>query len=131
MNEENKRELNGDELRRASLEADDLGIDWARQRVMINERIDAKRVRGRSVRVAWAGAAAAAVVAVLAIVIWWRSPVMNGGYDADQFFTEIDVISEEYVPEGLYVLNGFLNERPDAEAMVEFIVPQDDSQEEL
>lgn len=121
-----------DGIDRMAVDVDGLGVDWANQCARINERIGARRVRSRALRTAWAGAVAAVVVAGLALLIWWRgAPLVGDGQDMDQFFTEMDFISEGYVPEGLYVLNGFIDEQPDAEAMVEFVVPQVGGEEEL
>ncbi len=82
-------------------------------------------------RTAFAGLAAVTVVAVLACMIWWRVPAIDQTYDIDQFFAEVDAISDNYVPAGLYVLNGFIDEQPDAEAMVEFVLPTEGEEEDL
>jgi len=119
-----------DDAGRQAVDVGRLGIDWARQRARINERLDAEGA-GRRLRPAWYGAAAAVLVAAIAIFVWWSGVPRVGDESPDQFFTEIDVISEEYVPAGLYVLNGYLDEQPDAEAVIEFMLPQEGDEEEL
>ena len=114
-----------------SVDVERLGVDWSAQRVRINERIEARRVGRSPMRTAFAGLAAATVVAILAIVIWWRMPAIDQAQNMDQFFAEVDAISDNYVPAGLYVLNGFIDERPDAEAMVEFVLPTEGEEEDL
>lgn len=114
-----------------SIDVEHLGVDWATQRARINRRIEARRVSRSPFRNAFAGLAAATVVALVAMVIWWRMPALDQTQDIDRFFAEVDTISDNYVPAGLYVLNGFIDERPDAEAMVEFVLPSEGEEEDL
>lgn len=119
------------DMRREAVDVEGIGVDWAGQRARINGRIDAAGAR-RSLRPAWYGAVAAVLVAAIAIIIWWHhSAGVARQEELNQFFTEIDSISDDYVPAGLYVLNGYLNEQPDAEAMVEFMLPEEGDKEEL
>ena len=129
MNRIDEREKFGS-IEGMSVDVGRLGVDWSAQRVRINERIKVRRVSRSPMRTAFAGLAAATVVAILAIVIWWRMPAIDQAQSMDQFFAEVDTISDNYVPAGLYVLNGFIDEQPDAEAMVEFVLPTEGDEEE-
>jgi hypothetical protein len=129
MNEKDKDKFEG--VEGMSVDVEGLGVDWSAQRARINRGIEARRVRVSPFRNAFAGLAAATVVALLAMLIWWRMPAIDQAQNMDQFFAEVDAISDNYVPAGLYVLNGFIDERPDAEAMVEFVLPTEGEEEDL
>lgn len=118
-------------VERMSVDVDGLGVDWAAQRARINQRIGARRAEKSPLRSAFAGLTAATVAALVAMIIWWRIPALDHAQDIDQFFAEVDTISDSYVPAGLYVLNGFIDERPDAEAMVEFVLPSETEEEDI
>lgn len=107
-----------------------LGIDWARQRAQINQRIDARNIRVRRIRLAWTTGAAIAAAA-LVILMWHRSFITPYSDEMDDFMAEIEAVSDDYVPSGLYVLNGFLDDKPDAETMVEFVIPPYGGEEDL
>lgn len=129
MNRTNERDK-FESIEGMSVDIDRLGVDWATQRARINQRIEARCVSRNPFRTAFAGLAAATVVALIAMMVWWRMPALDHAQDIDQFFAEVDTISDNYVPAGLYVLNGFIDERPDAEAMVEFVLPSEGEEEE-
>jgi hypothetical protein len=130
MNGKNERDK-FESIEGMSVDVERLGVDWAAQRARINGRIEARRVSRSPLRTAYAGLAAATVIAVLALLVWWRMPAIDQTQDIDQFFAEVDSISDNYVPAGLYVLNGFIDEQPDAEAMVEFVLPTEGEEEDL
>jgi hypothetical protein len=113
-----------------SVDVDKLGVDWAAQRAGINRKIEARRVSASPFRNAFAGLAAATVAALLVMTIWWRMPALDHAQQVDQFFAEVDAISDSYVPAGLYVLNGFMDEEPETEATVESVLPSEGEEEE-
>ncbi len=116
---------------RLSIDVEKLGVDWGRQRALINRGIEERRSRVGLPKSAWAGALASAALAAIALLIWWRAPHAPQQQDLDQFFAEMEAISDNYVPAGLYVLNGYIDMQPDAEAMLDYIAPQEGSEEEL
>jgi hypothetical protein len=97
-----------------------LDFDWARQRVSINHRLAQQSPFKTRPVWKWGVALASVLVIMLGTYFWWstRSELANGEQLA--FYAE-EEYSEIFIPEGLYVLNGFTSTETDFADTVNYI----------
>jgi len=115
-----------------TIDIDKLEINWARQRVQINERIT-ERTRVRSRRIwGYALATAVAIVMFAAIISW---PLFKLSEDVkidekDYLDTELFEDVGDMMPQSLYVLNNIDDGEYDLESMVNYMVPSNGNEED-
>lgn len=129
---ERRHEGTGD-LRRFVVDPERAGVDWTVQRAAINERIAAGQGRRHLSRWLLATATAAVLAALLFVPLTddHRHEEEVAAIDADLFLEEVDAMVDDYVPQGLYVLNGYEIERSSFEERLNYLVPQVSGEEAL
>ncbi len=115
-----------------AIDIDRLGVDWEQQRASIDRRRRMAPVRRFRFVPAYA-AAAVLVLAIIGILSWPSSDrvptvaVESESITVEQLFSNS---YSTYIPDGLYVLNGF-DDEGDFEGVIEFIVPGEGAEEAL
>jgi|GEM_PF-3772721 len=116
---------------RMSIDVDRLGVDWDRQAQLIASRAGERRHRpSRNVALA-AAASLAAAATILLVLMWPGGRTYEGWQDMDAFMRGAESVSTDYVPEGLYVLNGFDESGYEESSMMEFIIHDEGAKEDL
>jgi hypothetical protein len=99
--------MKDENLKRYVISDDHLDVDWARQRVKINERIDGAPAKPSP---AWRWAVATATVVLIAAFTWFGVHQLSAPDKVDtlaELEQEIDDIIDGRLPQPLYVLNGW------------------------
>jgi hypothetical protein len=99
--------MKDENLKRYAIFDEHLDVDWARQRVEINQRIDAASAKPSP---SWKWALATATVVLIAAFTWFgvhQLSTPNGVDTLAELEQEIDEIIDGRLPQPLYVLNGW------------------------
>lgn len=113
--------------KRCVIDMDDLKFDWLNQRVRINEHISRRSAVFAGI---WNWKIITVIMCALFIVIASLFLVNRAMIDEiyeDQYYAEME---EDYIPESLYVLNGYTDES-EFEENLDLIVPINNGREEL
>ena len=100
-----------DEFKKYAIHAEQLDVDWNRQRVSINKRIAEREAHPHRGIKRWAIATAA--VMSIALLTWLGMQITIGyrarNIDVAQFEEDVDEIIAGRLPDDLYAINGWTN----------------------
>ncbi len=88
------------------IKKEELNFDWQKQRYEINERLTAKQSWHLHPVWKWSFGLVSVAIIVVASILWLVNFRGQPGVEQEQVFAETE-IDETYIPQSLYVLNGF------------------------
>lgn len=108
--------------KRYALDLDKLNFDWARQRQQINERLSAEPQPNVKAVWKWGVAMASMIIISLSVLLWLAKPSGVVTEDDLTLYSWDEQVTETYVPDSLYVLNGFTGEQTNLDSTVDYVL---------